>query len=122
MASFGRLRDVLRSKGGASKMYESIRLQEGVHSQVRARRQAQQGEVVTAEEKGFTQGVGWAIAELLRSYNDKYEAERLFADSGIPMSDFRKAGVDEADRQYLRRVSPTRRSYYARKGSKHADG
>ncbi len=78
------------------------------------------GKKLSDRDKGFILGVAWAVHE---AYGiDRNVAEMVLGASGMPMSDFHKAGVTEYDRAILRKISPTRRDYYACKPVARKDG
>ena len=55
-----------------------------------------------AEERGFTQGVAWAIA-----VQDRWQLSpgQLMKESGIKVDDFKKARVDPNDLRIIRKVA-----------------
>ena len=60
-------------------------------------------------KRGFIQGIGYAVAELLRAHDDPTIAGDVAGAAGLDYSDFKRAGVDEYDLKTLRKHMAVRR-------------
>jgi hypothetical protein len=54
-------------------------------------------------DKGFRQGIGYAVAEVIRSHDNPTIAVDLAGAAGYDYNDFKNAGVDEYDLKTLRK-------------------
>lgn len=62
---------------------------------------------LTDWEKGFTCGVGYAVAVLRRIYCE-CASEQLLCESGIPLKDFKRAKVEPYDMVMIRKSAKAR--------------
>ena len=62
------------------------------------------GKIKAAENRGFTQGVGWAARYLIDGHGEDSLVEFLLGESGIPLRDFRKF-CDPSDYEIVKKYS-----------------
>jgi hypothetical protein len=63
---------------------------------------------LTEWEKGFTCGLGYAVALLRRLGHSDGASEQLLGESGIPLKDFKRAGVEPYDMVMIRKSAKAR--------------
>ena len=59
---------------------------------------------LSPEDKGFRQGVAWAIWFLARFHREDSLAKDMLNESGITLSQFTTAGVDTPDLPVIRKL------------------
>jgi hypothetical protein len=62
-------------------------------------------------ERGFRQGVGYAVAEVVRSHDEPVVAASVASAAGFTVGDYMRAGVDAYDLKTLRKLRRDERQF-----------